>query len=161
MKRSKYLRKLTWEHQDALQIARNLDKGLSIDTDLNQVRGYAVNVVENLLEPHFLVEEQSLVLRLDGANLHQASVVEVMRQHREFGRLKEKLKCSEESELRLLLKQFSALLKAHVLLEEQQFFPFIEQTLSTAQLIQAEREIDAGNIIDCSNWPDPYWKPKR
>ena len=53
MKRSKYLRKLTWEHQDALQIARNLDKGLSIDTDLNQVRGYAVNVAENLLRTFY------------------------------------------------------------------------------------------------------------
>ena len=154
------LKKLSWEHQDALKFARNVEKGLSVDTDLNQVRGYAVNIAENFLDPHFDLEETALISRLDEVqSLHEA-VVEVVRQHREFARLKQQLQQAEEGDLRPLLERFMELLKRHVALEENRFFPFIEQSLSSEQLQQAGREIDAGPIVNCSNWPDPYWKPK-
>jgi len=160
MIRSEQLKKLSWEHHDALKFARNVAKGLSLNADLNQVRSYAVNITENFLEPHFRLEENSLISRLSEAQLRHEAVVEVLRQHQEFSLLTHQLRQAGLVELHPLLDQFRKLLKEHVRLEERHFFPFIEQTLSREQLLQAEREIDAGHIIDCSSWPDPFWKPK-
>ncbi|MCB1831777.1 MAG: hypothetical protein KDI35_17215, partial [Gammaproteobacteria bacterium] len=67
---------------------------------------------------------------------------------------------AETSELQSLLVEFKELLKTHVRLEERHFFPFIEQTLNSDQLQEAQREIDAGHMVDCSSWPDPFWRPK-
>ena len=70
------------------------------------------------------------------------------------------LQQAETPELRPLLDRFSVLLKVHVKLEEGAFFPFIERTLSIEELQLAEREIDAGHIVNCSSWPDPFWKSR-
>jgi len=156
----KPLRKLSWEHHDAVRFAYNINRGLNLDVDLRQVRGYAVNIAENFLEPHFEVEESSLIARLNKEQSCHQAVVEVLRQHREFHQLKLQLQQAPEPELRPLLEHFEELLKAHVLLEEKEFFPFIEEVLDDEQLLQAEREIDVGPVIDCSSWPDPYWKTK-
>jgi len=160
MIRSEQLKKLSWEHHDALKFARNVANGLNHNADLNQVRSYAVNIAENFLEPHFKLEESSLISRLTETQLRNEAVVEVLKQHREFNLLKNRLQQAEAADLRPLLDQFRELLKIHVNLEERHFFPFIEQTLSEEQLLQAEREIDVGHIVDCSNWPDPFWKPR-
>lgn len=156
----KPLRKLTWEHHDAVRFAYNIARGLNLDIDLKQVRGYAVNIAENFLEPHFGVEENSLIARLSEEHARHEAVVEVLCQHQEFHQLKLQLQQASESELRPLLERFMELLKLHVVQEEKQFFPFIEQVLDEEQLLQAEREIDVGPIIDCSSWPDPYWKTR-
>ncbi|MCP5409602.1 MAG: hemerythrin domain-containing protein [Chromatiaceae bacterium] len=160
MIRSEQLKKLSWEHHDALKFARNVGRGLSLNADLTQVRSYAVNIAENFLEPHFKLEENSLISRLNETQQRNESVVEVLRQHREFAQLKLQLQQAETPELRPLLDRFSVLLKVHVKLEEGAFFPFIEQTLSIEELQLAEREIDAGHIVNCSNWPDPFWKSR-
>jgi len=160
MKRSELIVRLSWEHNDALKFSQNVARGLSLNTDLNLVRSYAVNIADNFLEPHFDLEESALVSRLNETQLRQESVVEVLKQHREFSLLKQQLRAAEASELRPLLERFGALLIIHVMLEEHHFFPFIEQALSTEQLLQAEREIDPDQIVDCSNWPDPFWKSR-
>ena len=160
MIRSEQLKKLSWEHHDALKFARNVGRGLSLNADLTQVRSYAVNIAENFLEPHFKLEENSLISRLNETQQRNESVVEVLRQHREFAELKQQLQQAETPELRPLLDRFSVLLKVHVKLEEGAFFPFIEQTLSIEELQLAEREIDAGHIVNCSSWPDPFWKSR-
>lgn len=160
MIRSEQLKKLSWEHHDALKFARNVAKGLSVNADLNQIRSYAVNIAENFLEPHFKLEENSLISRLSDVQLGNEAVVEVLQQHQEFKLLKHQLQQAETSELRSLLVQFMELLKTHVRLEERYFFPFIERTLDSSQLQEAQREIDAGHIVDCSSWPDPFWKPR-
>ncbi|MCB1879626.1 MAG: hemerythrin domain-containing protein [Gammaproteobacteria bacterium] len=160
MIRSEQLKKLSWEHHDALKFARNVAKGLSLKADLNQIRSYAVNIAENFLDPHFSLEENSLISRLSDAQLSNAAVVEVLQQHQEFHRLKCQLQRAETSELQSLLVEFKELLKTHVRLEERHFFPFIEQTLNSDQLQEAQREIDAGHMVDCSSWPDPFWRPK-
>ncbi|MCP5418775.1 MAG: hemerythrin domain-containing protein [Chromatiaceae bacterium] len=161
MRRSEQrLEKLSWEHQDAIKFARNIAKGLGLDTDIQQVRSYAINIAENFLEPHFNLEERCLIARLNDMQIRHPAVDEVLKQHREFGQLKIALRRAADADLRSLLDQFRTLMEAHVQLEEMEFFPFILKTLSDEQLRQAELEIDSGAIVNCSNWPDPFWRPR-
>jgi hypothetical protein len=160
MNRTEQLRKLSWEDKDALRFAHNIARGLQIRADLNQVRGYAVNILENFLQAHFELEERCLIGRLNPLQRLHESVRVVTRQHAEFGVIGERLPGAGETVLQALLTEFHQLLERHVLYEEHQFFPYIERCLDERQLLLAQQEIRGAAIVDCSHWPDPYWKPR-
>ncbi|MCB1759350.1 MAG: hypothetical protein KDI68_06150 [Gammaproteobacteria bacterium] len=156
---SEQLRKLSREDKDALRFARNIARGLQIRADLRQVRGYAINILENFLQAHFELEERSLIGRLDPLQRMHESVTVVMQQHSEFGTIGACLLHAGEELLRQQLIEFHQLLERHVHYEEHHFFPYIERCLDEQQLLLAQQEIRGAQIVDCSHWPDPYWKP--
>ena len=152
MKRSEELKKLSWEHHDALKFARNVGQGLEKRADLREVADYAVYVTDHFLTPHFQLEENALVARLSETQRQDGSVTQVLEEHRQFARLRDQLESAEESGLPALLGRFRDMLKAHVRLEENHFFPFVEQALSDRDLSAAMADIDAGHISACEDW---------
>ena len=156
---SERLTKLLWEDEDALRFAGNIARGLHIGADLRQIRGYAANVMENFLEPHFALEEQSLIERLNPLERMHTPVREVLSHHEQFTVVKQDLQHACETRLHAVLTQFHELLARHVHYEERHFFPYIERCLDDEQLLLARAEIDGAQIADCRSWPDPYWKP--
>ncbi len=157
MKRSDELKKLSWEHHDALKFGRHIRKGLERGTDPELVGRYARYVTERFLEPHFRLEEEALVKRLDDEQKAEPVVQQVLDEHRQFGRMKEKLAQGGEARHQLLLA-FVAMLRAHVNLEEKHFFPFVEQALDADALEQARQEIDRGHVPGELGWSPKFWE---
>jgi hemerythrin-like domain-containing protein len=156
MKRSEQLKKLSWEHHDALKFARHIRKGLEKGRVPELIAAYALHVTERFLEPHFLLEEHALVSRLTDEQRSELVVQQVLEEHRQFGVMKGQLR-QKGAEQVLLLEQFISLLKAHVNLEEKRFFPFIERTLGPEALEQAGAEIDRGHITGNLDWEQRFW----
>ena len=152
MQRSEQLKKLSWEHHDALKFARNVGQGLDKKADQREVADYAVYVTDHFLTPHFRLEEEALVSRLSTEQLQEQSVQQVLEEHRLFAGLRDDLATAAETELPALLGRFRDLLKAHVRLEENRFFPFVEQALSADALTRAMAEIEARHISACEDW---------
>ncbi len=152
MKRSEQLKKLSWEHHDALKFARNVGIGLSSGADLPEVAAYAIYVTDNFLVPHFGLEERALVSRLSAAQREQEAVRQVLDEHQAFARLRDEIAAAEAEQLPELLGRFRDMLKAHVRLEENHFFPYVEQTLTAEELSQAQAEIDRDHISACEEW---------
>jgi hemerythrin-like domain-containing protein len=157
MKRSEQLKKLSWEHHDALKFARHIRKGLEQGSDPAVIGAYALHVTEKFLEPHFRLEEQALVSRLTEAQRQEPSVQQVLEEHRRFRAMKEGLRQAGADRVPRL-EQFLSLLKAHVNLEEKGFFPFIEQTLGPEGLERARVEIDRGHIPGDLDWAQRFWE---
>ncbi len=87
MKRSEQLKKLSWEHHDALKFARRIRKGMNNGTTPERIARYVIFIVETLLQPHFKLEEESLIKRLSSAQAQDIVVTQVVADHREFNRL--------------------------------------------------------------------------
>ena len=156
MKRSEYLKKLSWEHHDALKFARRIQKGINNGTAPAVIARYVVYIVETLLQPHFELEERSLIARLSETEAADIAVRQVVADHQEFDLLFTAIR-DDTGELKSLLEAFGALLKRHVKWEEQQFFPYCEQVLSQQDLEQICDELDQGHLSDEVAWKDPFW----
>lgn len=156
MKRSEQLKTLSWEHHDALKFARNIKKGMNNGTAPDRIARYVTFIVENLLRPHFDLEEQSLVSRLSSSQAQDLVVTQVMDDHQEFYRLVAAIN-EGEGDLGQLLESFIDLLKRHVKWEEQRFFPYCERVLPEADLDLISDELDQGHIPGEVVWDDPFW----
>ncbi len=159
MRRSEQLKKLSWEHHDALKFARNVGQGLANGADLREVADYAVYVTDHFLAPHFRLEEEALIDRLAPELRDQEVVRQVLDEHQEFARLREQLATAERDALASLLERFRDMLKAHVRLEENGLFPFVERSLSPRDLDQAMAEIDRRHLSACDSWGRSFLKP--
>ena len=158
MKRSEALKKLSWEHHDALKFARNVAKGLESGAELRAIAEYALYVTDHFLVLHFELEESALVSRLSELQRRNASVQQVLEEHRAFADLRRRIHGAQGDVVRPLLARFNEMLKAHVKLEENYFFPYVERTLDREALRQARSEIDAGHISACIDWAQPFWR---
>jgi len=157
MKRSEQLKLLSWEHHDALKFARHIRKGLDNGTEPMLIANYVLHIYLQFLRPHFELEEQSLIARLSSQQLEQDCVRQVQQEHAEIARLADALKQAEASQISLMLKQWPALLKSHVTLEEKQFFPYCEQVLSDRMLQQVAAELEQGHIPALNSWEPKFW----
>lgn len=156
MKRSEQLKTLSWEHHDALKFARRIKKGMNNGTAPERIARYVIFIVETLLQPHFELEEESLIKRLSSAQAQDVVVTQVIADHREFNRLVAAISAGE-GDLGRLLESFIDLLKSHVKWEEQRFFPYCERVLSEADLDQIRGELDRGHLPDEITWDEPFW----
>lgn len=156
MKRSEQLKKLSWEHHDALKFARCIQKGMDRGVEPQRIARYIRFIVDTLLQPHFALEEESLISRLSPAEAQDIAVTQVVDDHREFNQLVAAI-CDGDGDRRVLLASFVELLKRHVKWEEQRFFPYCEQVLSEADLEQIRGELDQGHLPGEVTWDDPFW----
>lgn len=156
MKRSEQLKKLSWEHHDALKFARRIRKGMNNGTAPERIADYVIFIVETLLQPHFELEEESLIKRLSKAQAQDIAVTQVIEDHREFNLLVVAVS-DGGSDLGQLLESFVELLKRHVKWEEQRFFPYCERVLSEADLDLIRDELDQGHLPGEVTWDEPFW----
>ncbi len=156
MKRSEQLKKLSWEHHDALKFARRIHKGMQNGTEPERISRYVTFIFENLLQPHFRLEEEFLIKPLDSAQAQNIAVTQVLEEHQEFARLVAAIGSGAGDSIGHL-ESFIDLLKRHVKWEEQRFFPYCEQVLSEADLETVRAELDQGHVPDQVTWKDPFW----
>ncbi|WP_324779278.1 hemerythrin domain-containing protein [Thiobacillus sedimenti] len=126
MKRSAFLQPLSREHHGALSLAsacaraaQSGDAAKIAETCERAVRAFAVE-----LEPHFRIEERSLLPRLLDAEA-QPLVQRTLDEHRLLRALLDGLGRNDAE----ALAEFGAQLAAHVRFEERTLFPAIERAL--------------------------------
>ncbi len=124
MKRSVALQPLSREHHAALKLAKACEHA----SDAALLRECCTRVVTefvNELEPHFLVEERTLLPLLE-ADEHQVLAERTLNEHCQ---LRDHFKLLQQRCDAATLDHFGKLLAAHVRFEERELFPVLEKLL--------------------------------
>ena len=124
MKRSLALQPLSREHHTALSLAKACARAASsCDEELiNKTCRRIIQAFSTELEPHFLIEEQSLLILMhDAEPLRQRTLAD----HQQLRELLNGLQQNNAEALGC----FGELLYAHVRFEERELFPMLEKLL--------------------------------
>ena len=156
-KRSDYLKKISWEHHQALRYALHLKKGLANGADGSVLAAYVKVVTEKHLVPHFSEEEQALFSRLDSRQQENDALRQVLREHRELPALAVEISGNRGND-RAQIQQFAEAIVSHVKLEEKTLFPYIERVLSERALTEAQAQIEQMHSSEELDWADEFWK---
>lgn len=126
MKRSATLKQLSREHHTALVLAKRAQR-LSRES-AEAAKGFMRQLVETFaieLEPHFRIEEATLLPALQNVNESRA-VQRTLAEHAELRALSERIGKQDYT----ALHRFGEALEAHVRFEERELFPLAEAGLS-------------------------------
>lgn len=123
MKRTGALQPLSREHHTALTLAKACERAAQAGNpeNVNAVCQRAINAFASELEPHFLIEEQSLLPLLKNTEA-QPLVQRTLADHRQLRGLIGDLKEGNAD----ALATFGRCLSAHVRFEERELFPALE-----------------------------------
>jgi hemerythrin-like domain-containing protein len=126
MKRSTALQPLSREHHTALTLAKACERAAQ-SRDENRISATCQRVIRAFaveLEPHFQVEEQSLLPLLHEAE-NQPLAQRTQADHQQLRALLDSLRKNDIG----ALDNFGKLLSAHVRFEERELFPALESLL--------------------------------
>lgn len=129
MKRSAILQPLSREHHTALTLAKTCERA-ALSGDAARVRltcERAIRAHANELEPHFQIEEISLLPLLHSPET-QLLVERTLADHRQLRGLLDALRQNDAG----ALDSFGKCLTAHVRFEERELFPALESLLQQA-----------------------------
>ena len=156
-KRSDYLKKISWEHHQALRYALHIKKGVANDTDGHIISAYVTTVTQQHLQPHFTEEEQALFSRLSAIQKEHSALQQVLKEHQALPLLAEAIAANDGNNKDQLLL-FSRTIVQHIKREEKTLFPFIEQSLSKQALQEAQAQIEKMHRSDKLDWSIEFWK---
>lgn len=128
MKRSAALQSLSREHHTALTLAKACERAAQsgVAEQVGMVCQRAIREFEKELEPHFQIEEQSLLTLLKSAET-QPLVQRTLADHHQLRALLEGLQQNNAD----ALDSFGKCLSAHVRFEERELFPALESVLAS------------------------------
>jgi hypothetical protein len=149
MKRSRELKPLTSEHQQALLVAFQLKNGLAghadsagAPRDLAGLLALARRFEDQVFRPHTRAEEDVL-----GSHLAEADMRRLVAEHEEMRRLVEAAKSARPPEQRAALGAFAELLERHVRWEERELFPAAEGLVDAETLAVIGGELEKRHVI--------------
>lgn len=127
MKRSAVLQPLSREHHTALSLAKACERAAQAGTaeQVGSVCQRVLRAFMNELEPHFQIEERSLLPLLKGAAT-QMLVERTLADHLQLRALLKDLRQNDAD----ALDSFGKCLSAHVRFEERELFPALESVLN-------------------------------
>lgn len=126
MKRSEALQPLSREHHTALTLVKACERAVH-SANAEHVAAACQRMTQafaNELEPHFQIEERSLLPLLKGAGM-QSLVQRTWADHKQLRELLEGLRQNDAD----ALDNFGKCLSAHVRFEERELFPALEKAL--------------------------------
>ena len=148
IKRSKQLISLSKEHHDALLFIWKIRQGLKNNTSISVIADYIKWFWQNHLVEHFEQEEKVLLPHLPKSDKLSSQLLA------EHSLIRSML--SKEFE-KNSLTEFADNLEKHVRFEEREFFPHVEKTVSTDQLEEIAKQLNAPPQCDTS-WENEFWK---
>jgi len=127
MKRSDALQPLSREHHTALTLAKACERAVQSGAaeQVNTACQRVIRAFASELEPHFLVEEQSLLPLLKEAET-QPLIRRTLADHQQMRALLEGLQQDDAA----ALERFGKCLSDHVRFEERELFPALEKVMS-------------------------------
>ncbi len=148
-KRSRELKPLTSEHEQALLLAFQLKKGLAghsesagAPKDLPGLLAIARRYEDQVFGTHTRAEEELL-----SRHLPEADVKRLAAEHAEMRRLLDASRGARAQDLRSALAQFADLLERHVRWEERELFPYAEGHVDEATLAQIGGELEKRLVL--------------
>ena len=147
-KRSRELKPLSSEHEQALLVAFQLRKGLAghgdsagAPKDLPGLLALAKRYDAHVFSTHTRAEEELLGRYLSAGNMER-----LRGEHDEMRRLLEVAR-ADEGELRSALARFADLLERHVRWEERELFPAVEAAVGEEALAVLGHELEKRLVI--------------
>ncbi len=160
MKRSDYLKPLSWEHHHALTYANRLKIGLQKNTAPQRMQSFIETVWAKELQPHFNKEERYFP-SLSCFRTEDDTVFDTMMdQHRLISGIAKEIISSQQIDTDPI-DRFREALTAHVRFEERELFPFIEKNVTADELNQLGRQLEQVYRSDCLIWQDEFWKQDK
>lgn len=155
-KRSRELKPLTSEHEQALLLAFQLKKGLAghsesagAPKDLPGLLAFARRYETQVLLPHTRAEEELL-----SRHLPEADVRRLVAEHAEMRRLLQAAS-GRPQDARSALSQFAELIERHVRWEERELFPALLAVLSGEALAGVGQELEKRLVLARSEQKQP------
>ena len=158
IKRSKELAPLSREHHNGLLFAWKIKQGLANGTSVETLCNYTRWFWSNHMEPHFNDEEKVLVKFLPADN----SLVRQMIQ--EHGQIRDLVISLDKKNDPNTLKLLAEFINSHIRFEERELFPYVERTLTAAQLTEVHNDLSDDLHCDTDpiaiGWKDEFWVKK-
>lgn len=133
MKRNPHLKTLSFEHHEALVMARKISLRFMKTEEPQELIRYVQDIFEDGLDHHFDQEEKCLFPPLNGHRHAQSALMQIKQEHTQLLKLYKKV---SESDVHVYkyIREFAVLLHDHIRFEERIFFPLIEKLLTGDEL---------------------------
>lgn len=154
MKRDPNLYPLSWQHQNGLMAVLLLKKGISKGADVLVMSDFIHSLWEAELKDHFLAEEEALVP--GNQQQHQAYYQQLKTEHQLLVGMIETIN-RQEADL-FLIDKFQQQLEQHIRFEEREFFPWLEQHFSAAELEKMGEQLQHLPSKTCVNYKVKFWE---
>jgi hemerythrin-like domain-containing protein len=162
VKRSRELKPLSSEHQQALLVAYQLKKGIAghsesagAPKDLPGLLALARRYDDAVFRSHTRAEEDLL-----GRHLSEPDMRRLQSEHREMERLLEFARTARPDEMRASLASFADLLERHIRWEERELFVAFEQRLGADVLASVGHELEKRLVMGARNDPKAQRRPQ-
>ena len=146
-KRHQSLIPLSREHHYALMICVRINRGLpdnGKDAEWLQSKARQVTLFfDSNLVTHFKAEEEILFPAMQGIAQAASLIAELRDEHRKLEGFAQQLRSTELNATEVTLREFAALLEAHIRKEERLLFPIYEEEIPQPTAEQLQRDIEA------------------
>ncbi|HEY0895541.1 MAG TPA: hemerythrin domain-containing protein [Sphingobacteriaceae bacterium] len=157
MKRNENLKSLSRDHHYGLLLGWKIRQGIRLHAGPGIMRQYVAYFATNSLFPHFEQEEQEVLVFLPAEDPQKQKILadhDLIR-----SRVSEVLAAEgSEAQQLLELEDLASRLDAHIRLEEREFFPYLERTLSPEILAKAGEAIRSGHTDYVENFEHEFWE---
>jgi hemerythrin-like domain-containing protein len=160
MKRSRELETLSWEHHEALVIAKRILRGLERGADPAMVRDYLLSFWANHLEEHFRQEEAHLSPAMEDDLECRRLCTHMRAEHRAFAERIHLLRSGDVETISAELGDFAEDLRAHVSFEEKELFPHAEKVIPAERLQAIGAALHSQHTTVDKGWEPAFWKDR-
>lgn len=152
MKRNVNLIELSRDHHFGLLLGWKIRQGIKNNADPKVIAQYVSYFSENSLIPHFIEEEQDVLAPLAPGDPHKQRV---LTDHQKIRELVQQISSGEFAEDQLM--ELATLVDDHIRYEERELFPYLEQTLSEAELESIGTAIRLSHTPFIDNFSNEFW----
>lgn len=154
MKRNPAIQPLSRQHHVLLLAVLLLRKGIIKKVSLSVMVTFLNEVWHDVLQPHFLQEEEVLIPLFPQAELKEENQT-ILAEHKEMEQLHLKLNSAAATQDHL--EKFVAMLEKHIRYEERHYFPKIESFANSTTFQQlADKIKEAPN--SCLQFSPKFWE---
>lgn len=152
LKRNENIQPLSREHHHGLLFCWKIKTGLKKDIEVNRIIKYVEYFYNAHLKSHFKEEE---VLLFDKVKHEMCD--EAQKDHWEISELVTKI-LSGENDIRSNLVELSNKVDDHIRFEERKLFPFLEETLTEADLTKIGEQLSRLHALKSTEqFNDEFW----
>lgn len=152
IKRSKYIIKLSRDHNASLLFCWKIRQGKKLGVDGERIKPYVAYFAKDHMAPHFEEEETILFSSVSEDELVKQAVSE----HQLIYKLVDQVRSAEGAELDESLLKLADTVDGHVRFEERTLFPHLEKLIPEPQLKQISEKLDHEPEKD--TFGDEFWK---
>lgn len=150
MKRNENIVHLSRDHHFGLLCSWKIRQGIKKEIETERIKNYVEYFWKHHLKEHFREEEEILFPYISDELSGRVKF-----EHRQIEDLASEISENPENQS---LSDFADLLEKHIRFEEREWFPHLENTLSTEDLNQVGKALDEIHSGEKDEYEDEFWK---